>query len=197
MSRAHAPVAGGRACRWSSPIAAAHNRMARPRSAVTVWPSAPALARLTGFSRSGSDPAPDRLLPAGSLIANEAPLRPCGLARVLRLECGHPVEIRCTIYVYAGRTSTSVSAAGCIRTRRPLHVFFWQALKDSNPRIPVWSRTSSPLDEEPTVPGGPPSSALRALAGGGVPQWLSGAERTAPRGSLVYRSKGRCRRGDR
>lgn len=204
MSWAHAPVAGRRACRWSSPIASAHNRMPPPRSAVTVWASAPALARLTGFSRSG-DPARDPLVPAGSLIASEAPLRPVGLARVLRLKCGHPVEGRCTIYVCTGRTSIRASALGCVTTTRgPLHVL-WQALEDSNPRIPVWSRTSSPLDEEPAFPGEPPSSAFRALAGRldrlaaprGEGRWPLEVtwERTAPRRSLAHRPKGRCRRG--
>jgi len=52
VSWADAPVAGRRPCRWSSPIAGTC-REAQPRSAVAVSPPAPALARLTGFSRSG------------------------------------------------------------------------------------------------------------------------------------------------
>ena len=80
MSWAHAPVAGRRACRRTSPVAVTHNRMAPPRSAVTVSPSAPALARLTGFSRSGS-PSPLGWLP----LTGEAPVRSFDLALVLRL----------------------------------------------------------------------------------------------------------------
>lgn len=80
MSWAHAPVAGRRACRRTSPVAVTHIRMAPPRSAVTVSPSAPALARLTGFSRSGS-PSPLGWLP----LTGEAPVRSFDLALVLRL----------------------------------------------------------------------------------------------------------------
>lgn len=194
MSWAHAPVAGRRACRWSSPIAAAHNRMPPPRSAVTVWASAPALSRLTGFSRSG-DPARDPLVPAGSLTASEAPLRPIGLARVLRLGCGHAVEPRCTIYACTGGTSIRASAAGYVtQARRPLHV---QRLGGAHYRSSVPASGQDHLS--PLVPGEPPSSAFRALAGRPVSLAASEVawERTAPRRSLAHRSKGRCRRGDR
>jgi hypothetical protein len=194
VSWAHAPVAGRRACRWSSPIASAHNRMPPPRSAVTVWASAPALARLTGFSRSG-DPARDPLVPAGSLTASDAPLRPLGLARVLRLECGHPVEPRCTIYACGGGTSTIASAAGCVtQARRLLRV---QRLGGAHYRSSV--PTSGRGHLSPLVPGEPPSSAFRALAGRPVRLAPSEVawERTAPRRSLAHRPKGRCRRGGR
>ena len=110
MSWAHAPGAGRRACRWSSPIAGT-SRMARPRSAVTVWPSAPALARLTGFSRSGK--ARDSLAaPATPGSATSASRPSLGLAA----SCGHPVYDRCTLCVRTrmGRPSVSTgsSAAG-------------------------------------------------------------------------------------
>lgn len=91
MSRADAPVAGRRPCRWSSPIAGTF-RMARPRSAVTVWPSAPALTRLTGFSRSGRSSSLGWLASDG-----EALVRGAAPSLSLTAECGHPVESRCTI----------------------------------------------------------------------------------------------------
>lgn len=92
MSWADAPVAGRRPCRWSSPITGTEHRMTPPRSAVTVSPSAPALARLTGFSRSGRSSSFSWLAAEGEALVR-------GLAPSLRLtaECGHPVDSRCTI----------------------------------------------------------------------------------------------------
>ena len=116
MSWAHAPVAGRRACRGSSPIAGTC-REAPPRSAVAVSPPAPALTRLTGFSRSGRSSSLC-LLP----LAGEAPLRPSGLARVLRLSV-YNRWITGVLSVCADGTSVRASAAGNVsQTLRPLRV---------------------------------------------------------------------------
>ena len=100
MSWAHAPVAGRRACRGPLPVAGTC-RIALPRSAVAASLSAPGLAPLTGFSRSGG---PSTL---GWLAHRQRSATPAknGPAKVLQ-----PMYRSGTLYAYAGGTSICVSA---------------------------------------------------------------------------------------
>jgi hypothetical protein len=149
MSRAHAPVAGRRACRWSSPIAGPL-RMARPRSAVTVWPSAPALARLTGFSRSGRSNSLSWLA-----LACETLVRPWP-SLSLTAEGGQPVDDRCTVMpALVGQHQVHRPPGLSQGARRPLHV---QRL-DGAPDSVSGQDHLLPLREEWR------SSAFRALVG--------------------------------
>jgi hypothetical protein len=116
VSWADAPVAGRRPCRWSSPIAGT-SRMARPRSAVAVWPSAPGLTPLTGFSRSGRSSSLGWLA-----LACEALVRPWPSLR-LTAECGHPVDDRCTIMpALVGQHQVHRPSDAPQGVRRSLHV---------------------------------------------------------------------------
>lgn len=118
MSWADAPVAGRRPCRWSSPIAGT-DRMAPPRSAVAVSPSAPGLTPLTGFSRSGSPSSLCWLAVAGEVLVQD-PVPSLSLT-------AESVDTRWRAGVSSVpalcETTTSASAAGEVSlSLRPLRV---------------------------------------------------------------------------